>query len=136
VPFSADSDVSWVDWEKTFSNLAILVGASELTRKIALLSTYLRGAAQTFFNEVGNVNPQYTTWIEWKQAFTQGFPDDQNIDIERDQLLARTQKVGETVLQYAADIRYLARRAQSNWTGLEENDYVKRAILFRNFYLI
>jgi hypothetical protein len=35
--FSGDGDLNWGDYEKQFSNLAILVGATDLERKIALL---------------------------------------------------------------------------------------------------
>jgi len=44
-PYSGDGDVG-------FSNPAILAGATQFQRKIALFSTYLRGAAQTIFSEI------------------------------------------------------------------------------------
>jgi len=125
LPYTGDGDVNWGDYERQFSNMAVLVGATDLPRKTALLSTYLRGAAQTLFTELSQRTPALTTWDEWKAEFTTRFPDDQHIDIKRDQLVARAQKVGEPVLQFAADVRHLARRAQPGWTGYDTNDFIK-----------
>jgi len=77
----------------------------------------LRGAVQTYFHEISNEVLKLTTWNEWVQAFSTQFPDNQHIDFKRDQLVARFQKPGKNVLQFASDIRYLARRAQPRWTG-------------------
>jgi len=125
LPFSGDGEANFSDWERKFSNLAILVGATDLSRKTALLCTYLRGAAQAFYTDLSLRVPALGNWDDWKTEFSTRFPDDQHIDIKRDQLVARIQKPGEPVLQYAADIRHLARRAQPGWTGHETNDFVK-----------
>jgi len=81
----------------------------------------MQGAAQTLFIELTECTPALATWDNWKAEFLARFPDDQHIDIKRDQLVARVRKLGEPVLQYAADVRNLARRAQPGWTALEKN---------------
>jgi len=51
LPFSGDGEANFRDWERQFYNLAILVGATDLSRKTAQLYTYLRGASQAFLRD-------------------------------------------------------------------------------------
>lgn len=123
--FSADGDSNWTEWERQFSNVSILAGANQLERKLALLSTYLKGAAQTFYYELQHRTPRLATWEDWVRELAVKFPDNQHIDIKRDQMMTRYQLPTESVQQFASDIRRLARRAQPGWTGHDENDFVK-----------
>lgn len=50
-PFSgAANEPTWSEWERQFSRVAMLTGASSFTRKVALLSTYVRGPASALFS--------------------------------------------------------------------------------------
>uniref|UniRef100_A0A915KU67 Gag protein n=1 Tax=Romanomermis culicivorax TaxID=13658 RepID=A0A915KU67_ROMCU len=61
-PFAGDpNDLNWSEWEKRFSRLAILSGATTLDRKTALLANYLCGAALNFFSELEAHQPALAT---------------------------------------------------------------------------
>jgi len=64
-PFYGDGNIDWGEWEQLFSNLSILAGATQLDRKLALLPTYLRGAAQTFNHELSHRAQVHATWDDW-----------------------------------------------------------------------
>ena len=123
--FSGDGDSNWTDWSRQFNRIAVLSAADTMERKVALLSTRLRGAALAFFHELDHQNPPLANWQAWIDAFAGRFPDNQHIEIKTEQLVARTQRIGEPVLQFATDIRRLARRAFPNWNGRQQNDFVK-----------
>uniref|UniRef100_A0A915JIL2 Retrotransposon gag domain-containing protein n=1 Tax=Romanomermis culicivorax TaxID=13658 RepID=A0A915JIL2_ROMCU len=102
--------------------MAILAGTSTLTRKTALLSTYLRGPAMIHFSELEARHLPLADWAAWSPAFLDQFPDNHQIDIKYEQLVAHSQLPGELVSTFAADVRWLAKRAFPNWNGTGEND--------------
>uniref|UniRef100_A0A915HX56 Retrotransposon gag domain-containing protein n=1 Tax=Romanomermis culicivorax TaxID=13658 RepID=A0A915HX56_ROMCU len=111
-PFSGDpSDINWMDWEKRFSRISVLAGATTLNQKTALLSTYLRGPALIYLADVEARNPPLHTWDEWWNAFLNRFPDNRQIDVKYEQLVARSQLPSKSVSAFAADVRKLGKRA-------------------------
>jgi len=118
------SGTNWSDWEKQFSRVAVLSGASTSTRKVALLSSYLRGAALSFYGELEHRTPALADWTAWSTSFLERFPDNRQVDVKYEQLVARSQRTGESVSSFAADIRRLGKRAFPSWTGVGEYDSI------------
>lgn len=124
------NDINWSEWEKQFSRVCTLAGATELDKKVALLSTYLRGRAQTLFNELERRDPPLTDWNAWAAQFLTTFPDNQQVDMKFEQLISRSHENGESVTQYAADIRRLAKRAIPAWNPQSPTD-----VLVKNHFV-
>jgi hypothetical protein len=117
-------DINWSEWERKFSRIAILAGASQLDRKLALLSSYLKGASLSFYNELEVRQPRLVDWAAWSAEFLSRFPDNRQIDIKYEQLVNRSQKPGESVTEFSASIRYLAKRAFPTWNGADATDII------------
>jgi len=115
---------NWSDWEKQFGRVAVLSGATSSTQKVVLLSVYLRGAALLFYDELERRSPALVDWNAWSTRFLERFPDNRQLDVKYEQLVVRSQRTGESVSSFAADIRRLGKRAFSSWTGIGEFDSI------------
>jgi len=123
--FSGEPRTKWSDWEKQFSRVAVLSAASNPTRKVALLSAYLKGAALSFYGKLKRRTPALMAdWTAWSTAFLESFPDNRQVEVKYEQLVARSQRTGESVSSFAVDIRRLGKRAFPSWTGVSEYDSI------------
>uniref|UniRef100_A0A915I4G5 Retrotransposon gag domain-containing protein n=1 Tax=Romanomermis culicivorax TaxID=13658 RepID=A0A915I4G5_ROMCU len=72
--------------------------------------------------KASNHGDRATDWAAWSTAFLDRFPENHQIDIKCKQLVAHCQLPGESVSTFAADVRWLAKRAFPNWNRTGEND--------------
>jgi len=92
--FSGEPSGTCQTLEKQFGRLAVLSGASSSVQKVALLSIYLRGAALSFYEELERRLPALADWNAWSTAFLERFPDNRQLDVKYEQLVARSHKNG------------------------------------------